>query len=814
METSRKENFESMIEIVNEILPDAKIIKLKGWSRSNGKQDYDNAKIPVGKTWEQFESESDITRWVNGAKGWIGAVIPENRIIIDVDDNTSGELVKQLLDKEGIRHHCIKTPRGYQFVFKASEKITKTLKQATKFFTQIGVVIDTRNTGKGYIVFPTENTENRFILSQNDELDELPFFLRPLKQMKPKTHKNYYEFPIPMMNGSRDNDLYHFAAHLNSWGVPREEAEKSCLLIYEYFMLDKTDFSEKQALEKVRSGYNWKPEKTTTPVFGIVSEDGKIIPEPFYIKGNSLYKTITTKDGIETEIEVSRFAPSILKEFYNIERNNVHFEITWKNRGKEQHEVVPANIIAIKKDLLSLAEKGFSCNDLNSKDLIMFFDRYLAVNEVEQSYMVERLGHIEKAPFIHPLQSNGIEIVPNDLGEKQLLEGFQVAGSVESWKTEVFDRIKQHPKVLLYTLASFASITLKDLKVDPFIIEISGSTSQGKTTAMQIARSVHGTEKLINQWDATRVAIERKAGFLNSFPLFMDDTRKANEKIIQPVIYSFSGGRAKGRGSLKGSQKETTWNNILFSTGEVAITEYARQAGGASARVISLVDEPFVNVDAEYFNQLYKALEANYGAVGLEFIELWEKEKENLIPEFHKFRKLYLEKSSGNEVLTRLSMYYATVHFVGSVLKKFFQFEVNLQKLVYLFEEMARENKAIDKPKQLLEELLLKLDANRKYIADSIHTPDTIWAIYKGGTICFTPDFLKQELGFEEKLIRKEWLKRGFTLTQLNRDKEVDYKRIKNRYSTFIVVTVNKEVYESFGVDFEVDYESIGVKNV
>lgn len=171
--------------------------------------------------------------------------------------------------------------------------------------------------------------------------------------------------------------------------------------------------------------------------------------------------------------------------------------------------------------------------------------------------MVERLGHI-KGEFIHPLRAHGVEIVPNDYGEKQLLEAFQVKGTIETWKNEVFTRIRGYPKALFIVLTSFASVILHDLKVPPFIVDLSGSTSQGKSTALQVARSVWGNEGLINEWNATKVAIERKAGFLNSFPLFMDDTRKANERELQNVIYQFSGGRSKGRGSIIGSRKEWT----------------------------------------------------------------------------------------------------------------------------------------------------------------------------------------------------------------------------------------------------------------
>jgi|GEM_PF-4626431 len=507
------------------------------------------------------------------------------------------------------------------------------------------------------------------------------------------------------------------------------------------------------------------------------------IPLPFAIKDDVLYKTILNKKGNQKELKmVSRMAPHIVRKLSNVERNEVYYEIAWSDNGQKKTEVVPAGVISTKKELLTLAAHGFSCNDGNCKDLIDYFHDYLALNHVNQAYMADRLGHIKDA-FIHPLQSQGVVIVPNDLGEKQLLEAFQVKGTVETWKNHVFNRIKTYPKVLFLVLASFASVILRDLNVPPFIVDLSGSTSQGKSTSIQVSRSVWGNEGLINEWNATKVAIERKAGFLNSFPLYMDDTRKADERILPNVVYQFSGGRSKGRGSVSGSQKELTWNNILISTGEVPLTEYARKAGGAAARVISLVDEPFGKVKDNFFSELYQALEDNYGAVGLEFLKRWQEAKKDLLSEFTTLKNHYIQKANGDEVLTRLSMYFAAVNFAGVVLTKLLNVEMDLTLLNRLFDEMAEDNRAIDKPKQLLEEILFKLDSNRKYIANQ-STPDTVWAVYKNGTVCLTPDFLKEELGTEEWMMRKAWQKRGYTQTHLNKDgKEIDYKQVKHRHA-------------------------------
>ncbi|WP_377802125.1 DUF927 domain-containing protein [Bacillus benzoevorans] len=530
-----------------------------------------------------------------------------------------------------------------------------------------------------------------------------------------------------------------------------------------------------------------------------------MIMHPFLVKRNALFKKILkTKRGNEVEevILVSRMVPTITKELSNVEKNSIYYELSWMDRGRERREVVTAGTVATKREILLLADKGFHVNDLNYKDLIQYFDSYLTNNQLEQAKMVERLGHI-KGKFIHPLDLKGIKVVPNDIGERQLLEAFEAKGDLDSWKLEVFDRIKEHPKVLFLLLASFASVILHDLKVSPFLIDLSGSTSQGKTTALQVARSVWGNKFMVNEWNATKVSIERKAGFLNSFPLFMDDTRKADERVLKAVVYQFSGGRAKGRGSLRGSQTETTWQNILFSTGEASLSEYAAKHG-AAARIISIEDQPFRRTTPAFFSDLYNALDQNYGSVGLEFLNGWSRHKEELLQEFNGTKEMYAENAMGDEVLLRLSLYHAAIHFAGIAVNQILGLEVDLKIIYGIFSEISEVNKTIDKPKQLLEEILIHLDSSRRDVYYR-YPPNEMKAIYKYDTLCLTPAFLKEYLSIDEKVIRGEWLRRGYTQKCENDGNIVDYKVINHVGSSFRVVVVNKEFIKNMGLDFKED---------
>ncbi|WP_235435642.1 DUF927 domain-containing protein [Bacillus atrophaeus] len=791
-------------ETIQSLLPGSKVIKLRGYS--GGNENYRIAKQPVGKWKDGAGLTSAEIEKVLSRQHWIGATIPAGRIVIDVDDAEEGLLLKDLLEAESVAHHTIKTPNGFQFIF--SKRDEAKISQVAKFYSAVGIRIDTKPPLSGYIVWPTKNTEGRYIISQSfEELDELPEYLKPVWN---SSNTRDYVFPIPLKTrGSRNNTLYDFGRRLRVCGVPDEILSQALGLIYTHFVYDKTDFPQSQLNTLVKSLLKLAVSKSIRVKEYSKTESGTVatIPYPFNVVGKALYmfqkKVKRNGDIEEKNIMVARHVPYIKRELHNMEQSQVFYEIKWEDKGRTVTELVPAGALATKKEMMPLADKGFPCNDINARLLIQYFDTVLAFSEISRGKMVERLGHV-KDYFAHPLLVKDFEILPSDQGEKQLLEGFQVSGTIEGWRDTVFNKVKDYPRVLFLVLSSFASVLLHDLKVDPFIVDIASSTSQGKTTALRVAASVWGTQQLINEFNATKVSIERKAAFLNSFPLLLDDSRKADERLLQSFVYTFSGGRSKGRGSLSGSQREFTWKNIMITTGEVSLTDYAAKAGGVAARIVSLTNSPFDGVEHSFFTELYRALETNYGCVGLDFLRKYQERKSELLLSFHKAREHYMKKAQGNEVLTRLSLYYATVHFTGRLLKVLMNFDIDLTLLDKLFDEIARENKEIDKPKQLLEELLQDLDADREAIYYEYRPKHQVKAIYRAGVLYLTPAYLRAFLGPELKITRSEWRKRGFTFSFDAKGKTVDYQQIKHAGKNFQVIPLNQEIVKDLGFNFDV----------
>lgn len=531
-----------------------------------------------------------------------------------------------------------------------------------------------------------------------------------------------------------------------------------------------------------------------------------VFPKGYISKNGCLYNIVEKKNRNgeieEQEVLICRQTPIITRSFMNVEHPQLYYELAWSDKGKVYKEVLPAGDLAIKKELLKLSYKSLAVTDNNAKNLITYFDRLCMVNNLDHEYLVERLGHI-KNTFVHPLEGDGVKILPPDIGERQILDAFQTSGTSEEWLENVFKPIKKHPKALLMILASFTSVLLQDLKMKPFIVDLSGVTSQGKTTVLRACASVWGSEHLVSEWSLTKVAAERKAAFLNSFPIILDDTRKADEKQLQSFVYTFSGGRSRGRGSVSGSQREYTWGNLLLSTGEDSLNAYAERAGGVAARILPITGLPFQGENYQFFTNLYNAIDKFYGSIGLEFLNHWREKKNFLIPNFAEYNEVFQKKSQGNEVIGRIARYYAAIVFTGRLLNEFFGLEIDLLELYRLFDELNAENKAVDKPMQLLEAILSDLDSDRGAIFNNYFEPRSgIKAIYKNDSLHLLPAYLKEFLKSEEKTIRSEWLRREITVSQISKGKTVDYKQVKHKGRNFSGVPIQQKIVEELGFDF------------
>ena len=261
-----------------------------------------------------------------------------------------------------------------------------------------------------------------------------------------------------------------------------------------------------------------------------------------------------------------------------------------------------------------------------------------------------------------------------DDGDEQLADSFHAAGDMESWR----DAIRSLADSPMAKLALYAALTpplLYILKSPNFCLDYSGDTTVGKTTALRVAASCWGypdedsNEKasVIRTWNATGVWTERFQAMLNHLPVILDDTKHAKHPDqVASTIYAVSQGKGRGRGTVKGTARQASFQTVLLSSGEQPATSFT-QDGGVRARVLTLRGSPFGVASCEQgkvIRQLNRRICLHYGHAGPLFVK-WllarRKHWGKLVAAYQARVEVYEEWAGENPLALRMTTHFAAL---------------------------------------------------------------------------------------------------------------------------------------------------------
>lgn len=536
----------------------------------------------------------------------------------------------------------------------------------------------------------------------------------------------------------------------------------------------------------------------------------EIIPSGYDVEhhqyGIALYQVLPSKKENEADkkVFITNTIPRITERLEDIESGEVSYNMQFNDYKSPVNIGVTAEEISDSRQLLKLANRKLDVTSNTAARLVDYINKSKRYNPPVNIKVATRLGHIGKR-FIYPYQEvmkgSNIKLFTTDSGYRKLINSFKSKGSLQDYSIEVFEQIKTLPMVMVMLYASLGSVLLYEFGLMPFIVELANSTSTGKTFTLNLVASVWGTSNLTTTWATTKNGIEAMATFLNSFPMFKDDTRNASPYLVSDVVYNYSSGESKVRSNIKHTiDTKKEWRNILLSTGEASITEMAKEKAGVSARVITLQDQPYpTNFD---FISLDEAFRENYGTLGMAFIKQYQSKKDEYRQSFESTRR-YFNKKGINEVMQRIGNCFALLQVTGEILNDIEGFEHDHYEIInQAYESMVKNNKTIDKPKQLLEELLQYLDANRNSITGEGYAPvknGEIKAIYKHDFLCILGDTVKGILGYEIHTITKQWDKRGYLVKNEKDRLQMKISHASTKHRGF---AIKNEIVKELGFDF------------
>lgn len=193
---------------------------------------YQKSKAPINTAVVPFDTIKDT-------KNRIGWVVPEDYIVVDIDKQEVASVVFKILNKRGIKFSYMKGRKGGHFIFKNNRGV-KSISAGKP--CALGVVVDIRCMGKGYIILPENDTDRKWGTITND-VDDIPFFLVPQKNLKIQT-----DF-MGMAAGAGRNDALHnhilaLIDYVNNLTI--EEKAETIRIINEFMFADPIDEKELQ----------------------------------------------------------------------------------------------------------------------------------------------------------------------------------------------------------------------------------------------------------------------------------------------------------------------------------------------------------------------------------------------------------------------------------------------------------------------------------------------------------------------------------------------------------------------------------------
>lgn len=294
----------------------------------------------------------------------------------------------------------------------------------------------------------------------------------------------------------------------------------------------------------------------------------------------------------------------------DVDAGDVAVEVSWQtDSGAVVREVVSRSVVVSARDVVALAGRGAPVSSRSARDVVA----WLEVSEDRARDVVPLLSSLSRLGWTTAGESQsrlmqlarGPHMLRSEGGHAQTARALVPAGTWEEWLSAA-KVVQRHPVMAVMLAASVASALLEPAGAAPFVVDLHGQSSRGKTTALRWAASAWADPSdggaYLLPWSATLAAIEGRAGFLTHLPLLLDDTKKIPAKdrdILAKVVYQWGSGQGKARGAVGGVREVETWRSVLLSTGEASLTQLAGEHVGLRLRVLSISAQPIPDGDVE-----------------------------------------------------------------------------------------------------------------------------------------------------------------------------------------------------------------------
>ncbi|MEW8348575.1 MAG: DUF927 domain-containing protein [Candidatus Thiodiazotropha taylori] len=275
--------------------------------------------------------------------------------------------------------------------------------------------------------------------------------------------------------------------------------------------------------------------------------------------------------------------------------------------------------------------------------------RYLGCFQPKNRLLcVSQVGWVESGHQLVYVRPDGVlskgktdDIIFQPEQHASTVDTMKSKGSLALWQQHVAEPCKGNPYLVFSVCASFAAVIQRFVGSDNSGFHLYGNSSRGKTTALQVAASVHGcgadpggaAETYLLRWNATQNAMEGLAAAHNDGLLVLDEIGSCPAYDFGRTVYDLSGGQGKSRMNKNAVlNKQRRFRVLTLSSGEYSVRQKIEEVGkqvkaGQMNRFLdipiedAIVIETHDEIPADFVNRLKRNCGEYYGTAGPAFIQ-------------------------------------------------------------------------------------------------------------------------------------------------------------------------------------------------
>ena len=341
--------------------------------------------------------------------------------------------------------------------------------------------------------------------------------------------------------------------------------------------------------------------------------------------------SVTTQGGVvfvdgEKQIQVSR-RPVVIRENVITDDGTRKTILSYQSSNGKWHNLPPTEkaIIANHRKIVDLANLNLPVTSATAINLVTYLDALAAENEnaIPSTREFSRCGwHEINGEKVFVDTRRKLELIDEDdnkvnvrVAENSFTDELKTKGSLEQWR-KAYDLARKSPVARFMVAAGVATILLDLLGERNFMMYTYSKTRAGKTTALYLAASAVGSEKLIRSFDATKNGLAGVAAQSNDYPVFIDEKQSAGRLTdnLAEIVYSLANGVGRTKLNRDSTLKKLDdWRTIAIANGETQLLD-DNATDGANTRLLQIA-APKQFLSPEDCRQIREIIKDNHGLI-------------------------------------------------------------------------------------------------------------------------------------------------------------------------------------------------------